>query len=245
MHNVTIWKSISNSITLCIHMKPTTIHTEDAVRLLEEYKILRTDELKKMLECAPRTLYLKLSKCEYISSINKARRYFTLAKTPEFNLLGLWECNGVMFSKWGGIKETIVKLVNSSEMGLTPTQISNLLKTKVTPQLLACLKDKKLIRIRFGRNQVYFSADEEIMEKQRNEREKILGKPLVRKTSRPKYINDKVIINILVARIKHNETIPDKIVKTLDPMGITVSEDTVKWVFEKFDLKKTLHEDTQ
>jgi len=219
-------------------MKPMTIYTEDAVRLLEEHKILRTDDLMRMLECAPRTLYLKLSQCDYISSINMARRYFALAKTPEFNSLGLWEYAGVVFSKWGGIKETIVKLVNSSKMGLTPTQISDLLKTKVTPQLLACLKEKKLIRVRFGRNQIYFSVNKEILEKQRNEREKMLGEPLIKKPTRRKYINDKIIIDVLVARIKHNETLPKKIVKILDSMGITVSEEAVNWVFMEFDLKK-------
>lgn len=225
-------------------MKSAMFHTKDAVRLLEENKILRTDELMRMLGCAPRTLYLKLSPCDYISSINKARRYLTLAKTPKFNSLGLWGCKNVIFSKWGGVKETIVKLVNSSKMGLTPTQISNLLKTKVTPQLLACLKERKMIRVRFGRNQVYFSVDESTMKKQKYEREQMLGEASIKKPTRPKYITEKIVIDILLVRIKHDETIPEKIVVILDSMGITVSEEAVHWVFNEFDLKKNLDEGT-
>jgi len=139
---------------------------------LETHAALRTDELLKMIGCATRTLYIKLEGCEYMSSINQKRKFITLSTTPEYDENGLWEHRGAIFSKWGGIKETIVHLVNSSTMGLTPCQISSLLKTTVTPQLLDCLKERRMIRVRFGRNQVYFSSDKSISKLQIEKRKK-------------------------------------------------------------------------
>ena len=158
-------------------MKPTKFHAKEILQVLEDNIALRTDELLKIIGCAPRTLYVKLQDYEYISSINQKRNFITLSTTPEYDENGLWEHRGAVFSKWGNVKETIVHLVNSSTMGLTPGQISNLLKTIVTPQLLDCLKEKRTIRVRFGRNQVYFSSDRSISKSQIEKRKRIYPKP--------------------------------------------------------------------
>lgn len=228
-------------------MKPIKVHAEQIILALETYKVLRTDQLTKMFNCSHRTLYVKLSQYEYISSINQARRFLTLAKTPEFDQNGLWEQEGVVFSKWGGIKETIVSLVNSSKMGLTPTQISKLLRTTVTPQLLKCLKEGKAIRMRFGRNQVYFSSNKSIARSQIKKRQK-------RKKSTTQNARKDAVINEIgpfdienvhfgfLAQLLLSDTLTaDDIYLMLDGMGKPVEREEIKEIVirHNIELKKT------
>ena len=58
-------------------MKPIKFHAKEILRLLEANKTLRTDELLKIIGCAPRTLYIKLGEYEYMSSINQKRKFIT------------------------------------------------------------------------------------------------------------------------------------------------------------------------
>ncbi len=223
-------------------MKPIKIHTEDAIRLLNIHKVLRTDELMKMLDCAPQTLYLKLSQCEYISSINRHRRFLTLAKTPQYDSNGLWVHENVMFSKWGNVKETIVHLVNSSTIGLTPDQISNLLKTIVTPQLLDCLKEKRAIRVRFGRNQVYFSSDKSISKSQIEKRNiyiqdhvKGTTKSVIQQESKL-YDVDKVHFGFLAQLILRDAITAEDIYTMLDAMGKSVDRKDIKEIIILYNI---------
>ncbi len=248
MHNVILLGQIKyNSITLCMNMTPTKIHTDEIVSLLKENKVLRTDEIMKMIGCAPRTLYQKLSPCDYRSSINKGRRFFTLEETIEFNTNGLWEYEGIVFSKWGGVKETIIRLVSSSKMGLTPTQFHELLKTTITPQLIECVKQKKVIRVRFGRNQVYFSADNSIAEKQIERRKKHLLSQKI-DVKRRKKMEEKTSFEIenvhfgFLAQLLFQDAITaEDIYLILDGMGKPLERREIKEIIIRHDLdiKKT------
>ena len=223
-------------------MKPTKIYAEEAVRLLKTRKVLRTDELMKMLDCAPQTMYIKLSQCKYISSINEHRRFLTLAKTPQYDSNGLWEYRGAMFSKWGNMKKTIVKLIADSPMGLTPGKLSELVKTTITPQLLSCLKEKKVIRLRFGRNQVYFSSNESISKSQIKKREKAFKEILNASQRRGStFAIGKVHFGFLAQLILSDALTPEDIYTMLDGMGKSVERKGIKEIIIRHNLvqKKT------
>lgn len=227
-------------------MRPIKIHAEEAIRTLETHKVLRTDELMTILGCSPRTLYLKLGKCQYISSINQSRRYFTLATTPKYDSNGLWEHKGAIFSKWGGIQETLVYLINTSKMGLTPSQMSKLLKTTVTPQLLACLKEKKVIRVRFGRNQIYFSSNRSKQKLQIEKRRKHTSAPLsdARKDTISPQLTSFDIENVhfgYLAQLLLDETLTaDDIYIMLEGMGKSIERNEIREIImrHKLDEKK-------
>ena len=223
-------------------MKPTKFHAKEILQVLEDNIALRTDELLKIIGCAPRTLYVKLQDYEYISSINQKRNFITLSTTPEYDENGLWEHRGAVFSKWGNVKETIVHLVNSSTMGLTPGQISNLLKTIVTPQLLDCLKEKRTIRVRFGRNQVYFSSDRTISKSQIEKRKRYIQnqvkgttKSITRQESKP-YDIDKVHFGFLAQLILSDALTPEDIYTMLDAMGKSVERKDIKEIIIRHNL---------
>ena len=223
-------------------MKPTKFHAKEILQVLEDNIALRTDELLKIIGCAPRTLYVKLQDYEYISSINQKRNFITLSTTPEYDENGLWEHRGAVFSKWGNVKETIVHLVNSSTMGLTPGQISNLLKTIVTPQLLDCLKEKRTIRVRFGRNQVYFSSDRSISKSQIEKRKKYIQnhvkgttESIIQQESKP-YGIDKVHFGFLAQLILSDALTPEDIYTMLDAMGKSVERKDIKEIIIQHNL---------
>jgi hypothetical protein len=243
-------KNIYNGATLCIYMKPIRVGAEDVVLALETNEVLRTDELMRMFDCSRRTLYVKLSQCDFISSLNFNSRYLTLTKTPEFDNNGLWNYKGKVFSKWGGIKETIVMLVDSSKMGLTPSQISYLLKTRVTSQLLTCLKEGKLNRIRYGRNQVYFSIARSIEKSQTQKREKWKNAKLLKLYKEKGFSGicsfeiEKVHFGYLAQLLLSETLSEDDIYIMLDAMGKSVerrerSEVKEIVVRHKINLKKT------
>ncbi len=228
-------------------MKPIKFHAKEILRLLETNTTLRTDELLKIIGCAPRTLYIKLQEYEYMSSINQKRKFITLSKTPEYDENGLWEHRGAIFSKWGGVKETIVHLVNSSAMGLIPSQISGLLKTTVTPQLLDCLKEKRMIRMRFGRNQVYFSSDKSISKIQIEKRKEHLQTKIkgaatdVIPQESKSFDLDKVHFGFLAQLILGDTLNTEDIYQVLDGMGKSFEQKDIKELIirHNIDLKKT------
>lgn len=223
-------------------MKPIKFHAKEILRLLETNTTLRTDELLKMMGCSPRTLYIKLREYKYISSLNQKRKFITLSTTPKYNENGLWEHRGAIFSKWGGVKETIVHLVNSSSMGLTPSQISGLLKTTVTPQLLDCLKEKKITRMRFGRNQVYFSVDKSVSKLQIEKRKELLqthikdaAAAIISQESQP-FELDKVHFGFLAQLILGDALTADDIYLMLDAMGKSVEQKEISELIIRHNL---------
>jgi len=55
-----------------------------------------------------------LHKIGYISSYNKAGRYYTLKNIPGFDTGGIWRHEGVFFSSHGSLKETAKYMIDIS-----------------------------------------------------------------------------------------------------------------------------------
>ena len=209
---------------------------ERVVEYLMKERVLRTDELMSMVGCAHRTLFEKLKICEYQSSCNHNGRYLTLKSTPKYNEMGLWEYRGAVFSKFGNLTETIIHMVDHSQSGLTPTEFKSYLKTTVTPQLIRCLKNKRLVRIREGRNQVYYSVDGTTRKAQITARRELLAPKQLLRTSAP--LSKENIIRVLLTVIKYHETSIKKVHSLLLLEGLSLSEKSIEWVFNKYNIKK-------
>ncbi len=215
-------------------MRPVIVERENVLNFIRADKVVKLSELTTHFNCSESTIFRKFEGSEYITSYNKNGQFITLQDIAEFDKNGIWMFKGAYFSIHEGVRPTINCLVDESKAGLSAGEINDMLNIRANNQLRLCVNEGKIIRERFGRNQIYFSTDEEIMKKQRNEREEMIS--VIKKPTRPKYTNNKIIINILVAIIKHEETSPEKIVSILDSIGITVSEEAVQWVFEEFNL---------
>jgi hypothetical protein len=86
------------------------------------------------------SVFRRLRELRYLSSFSHAGRYYTLAGIPQFDDYGLWFHQGVGFSKFVTLRNTIIEMVNSSATGMTHPELHNLLHVRVQDTLLNCLK---------------------------------------------------------------------------------------------------------
>jgi len=146
---------------------------------------------------------------------------------------GLWFHQGIVFSRWGTLKNTIQHLVDDSEIGLTTGELNSILKTRVTPQLVVLVRERKVVRVRQGRHQVYYSANSTVRKRQNERREAAEG---FREDTIP--VSKEEIIQILVAVVKHHAVTLTEANAILSSQGTVVNERAVRWVFRKYGIEK-------
>lgn len=219
-------------------MRPERISLETITNEIKKRKIVKIKDLIETINCSVWTLFNKLKRCEYNTSINLNRQYITLKDIPTFDPNGLWKYQGVIFSRWGNVEKSIIQIVNKSPMGLSTCELHNIFQMRTHNQLHRLVKKQKLTRVRSGRNQLFFSIDKKIQKHQKEKREETLERPIVKESTRPKYITNKIIIAVLVVVIKHHETSPEKIISIMASEGTKVSKRAIRWIFDKYEIEK-------
>jgi len=125
-----------------------------------ENKILTLVRLKEILETnSTMTVYRRLKSLSYLSSYSHRGRFYTLADIPEFNDMGIWSFQGVYFSRWGNLLQTVRHLVDASEMGYSASELESLVQVEVKHALLELLRAKQIGREKIVGVYVYFSAE--------------------------------------------------------------------------------------
>ena len=125
-----------------------------------ENKILTLVRLKEILgTTSTMTVYRRLKSLSYLSSYSHRGRFYTLADIPEFNDMGIWSFQGVYFSRWGNLLQTVRNLVDASEMGYSAGELESLVHAEVKHALLELLRAKRIDREKIGGVYVYFSAE--------------------------------------------------------------------------------------
>ena len=143
-------------------------HLRDAFR---RKKVLTRNELLRTAGCSSMTAWRLLKSCGYWTSYNFNGRFYTLADIPQFDERGLWAYQGIRFSKWGPLTETMIALVEHSKAGMTPEQLQQQLHVKnVRPALSRLIERNCLTRRKFGGQFVYFSLAEISRERQQKRR---------------------------------------------------------------------------
>ena len=140
--------------------------------LLNQKKIATMDELKLALNTqAPATVFRKLKELDYLTSYSHGGRYYTLKSNTYFNNLGLWSFNGVNFSKYGTLLNTLVHYIEQSESGLYHKDINQLLPIDIRPSLHKLFKQNKIDRKKYLGLYLYCSADPVIKKRQLTHRQ--------------------------------------------------------------------------
>jgi hypothetical protein len=149
-------------------MRTVSLPEKRLLDIFSKRKIATMNELKKGLGTAvSMTVFRKLKQLDYISSCSHSGGYYTLKKYADFNSDGLWFYRSVLFSSRGGLAETIISLVESSERGLTASGLEKCLKVRPNEALLALLNSGRTCREKFNGVYVYFSTDDITREKQK------------------------------------------------------------------------------
>jgi len=208
------------------------------VCVLKKFKnqnVMTIEQLASDLNCSTRTARRRLMLWHTHTSYNHNGRYYVLTDIAEFDEHGLWRHQGIFFSKYGNLKNTVIQLVAHSDAGLKAMEIEKLVRLSSRSFLSHFRNIAELRRERVGSHFVYFSSNETILLKQRKKRnEQIL---LSRQIQIP---TDAEAIIILVERIKHPE-LPVKIFcDILQKQGCIISAEVATLFFEHHGiLKKT------
>ena len=138
-------------------MREPVFEIQDLLKAFRQHKVLNKEQLLAATQCSNMTAWRLLRRHGYFTSYNYNARYYTLAGIPEFDQHGLWTCRGIRFSQSGSLTKTIIALIESSDAGMTPGQLQQLLQVKNTRSALGRLVQQgRLAREKVGRRFVYF-----------------------------------------------------------------------------------------
>src|SRR3972149_9349656 len=99
-------------------MRSTDDTRQTLARLFDHRQISDLDDLFGALKTRSRmTVFRRLSEVGYLPSYSHAGRFYTLLGMPAFDAAGLWQHQGVCFSRHGTLKETVIHLVEEAEAG--------------------------------------------------------------------------------------------------------------------------------
>jgi hypothetical protein len=116
------------------------------------------EQLKTVLGTAvDMTVHRKLQQLNYLTSCSHQGRYYTLRDLARFNSLGLWWHEGVRFSQYGTLINTIQELVSTAESGYTLAELRQVLGCQVKETLLTLVKQNRIHREAQDPGYVYFA----------------------------------------------------------------------------------------
>jgi len=210
-------------------MRTSQFTLDDLIGSFARRKVVTRAELLQEQGCSSMTLWRLLRQTGYLTSYNYNAQYYTLATIPQFDDHGLWSYEGIRFSKWGTLPETIVAVVEHSAAGMTASEVSELLHVRNPKPLLSQLALKqRLGRQTLDRAFVYVAAAEERQQQQMRGRHE---EALLRLLPEPQQI-----IALLVEIIRHPQQTPRQWSQHLARRDIRLSTAQIRTVIEHYDL---------
>lgn len=148
-------------------MKTEAFSFEPLLSLFKKQRIATISELKEALgsNCSM-TVFRKLRELEYITSCSHSGKFYSLNRIAEFDHLGLWIFNSVLFSYYGTLGETLKTFIEKSNDGFTAAELEKILGVKPNGPLVELIGKEKIKREKISGRYVYFSKDNIIKNKQ-------------------------------------------------------------------------------
>lgn len=213
--------------------------TEVLERLFERERVVALADLFKVLGTNSRmTVFRRLSPLGYLSSYNRAGRFYTLRRISSFDEYGLWQHRGALFSTHGSLKSTACHLIDRSRAGCTHEELRAQLRVRVHNALLQLWREKRISREEHESAFLYLSASAKRAASQRKERvRRGADQPSMR-------VEPFLVIEVLVEVIHGAGIVPEPadVAARLMVRGISVTSQLVEAVFQQHGLrKKTAH----
>jgi hypothetical protein len=189
---------------------------KEALQKFRTEKVLSVDQLGALLHCSIPTVRNHLRTWGALTSYNHNGRYYTLADIPRFDEHGLWNHRGIRFSRYGTLRETVIRLVEASPQGLSAVELGDLLG--LDPRsFMSHYKDlPELQREKFQGRYVYLSADERLGAAQRANREEAMTQQSLQQ------LCDHDALMVFADFIKYPQTPMGKRVNRLRRQGVLV-----------------------
>lgn len=195
-------------------------------------KVLTIGQLRELLQCSVPTVRNRLRAWRGYTSFNQNGRYYTLARIPRFDEHGLWWYKQIGFSKHGNLKQTLIRIVRDSPVGLDASQIGRLLRLAPRSFLSHFRHIVGLQReIQQGRF-IYFSDEPSILLKQKSRREQAAER------ARDEIPSDAEAVVVLADLIKHPDSTLRDCSKRLKRKGLAVAPDAIFSLLDHHRIKK-------
>ena len=183
------------------------------------------------------SVFRRLSSMGYYSSYSHTGRYYTLQEIPRFDADGLWQHEGIGFSRHGSLKETLEYLVLHADAGWTHQELYDRLRVRVQNPLLQLVRGQRIGREPVGREYVYVSVDPERAQVQLARRRQLAEETASEVTDIPL----PVVVEVLLTVIQSGRGQADaaRVVQRLAARGLEIPARQVEAVLHRYDLKKT------
>lgn len=208
-----------------------------ALKSFKRKKVMTIDELTKLMNCSIPTVRRRLKQWHTYTSYNKNGSYYVLEDVAKFNQDGLWQYKGILFSKYGNLRETVIHLVNSSRSGLSGAEIGKLIG--LAPRSFLSHFRNVLPREKIAGRFIYFSPAEECSIRQKQNRQETIDR-----SKDTKLPTDAQAIVILVEWIKHPKLSIEELSNRLSKKGHTIKPQIICSFFKYHGLLKKI-QDTQ
>lgn len=211
-------------------------------RLFDRQQIADLDDLSRVLKTRSRmTVFRRLSEVGYLTSYSHARRFYTLRRVPQFDGAGLWQHQGVWFSRHGTLKDTAVRLVEDAQAGRYHREIRQQLQIRVHNTLLDLVRHHRIGREPLAGEYLYVSADgtraaaQAAARREHAQREAKTGSGTTGEASAPS-----LVIAVLLELIHGAEVTLDAraIATRLRGRGLPATVEQVKEIFAAHGLEK-------
>lgn len=181
------------------------------------------------------TTFRYLKRVNYLRSYNHNGRYYTRRDPALFDRFGLFSRGDIHFSRDGTLGDTLRRLVRESEAGWTQRELQELLRVRVQVLLLQAVRHEQIRRERVEGFYLYLHIDPAIGQIQRQRRQaRITARQPTEEA--PVAVDDEVIIQILLALIRHPGSEPAEVVRTLRGHSPPIVLEQVAHVFARYDL---------
>ena len=233
MFHTSIYDKVCAILTLKRILYQIDMNENQVLENFRRRKIIRIEQLVKLLKCSVITARRRLKKWLAVTSINKNGRYYTLPQIAVFDENGLWKHQTVLFSRYGNLKQTIIALIWDSPKGLNGAEIAELVD--LVPNSSFISQFKNVAGVKREKHQgrfIYLSDRPEIYTWQKQRR--------LSEYSAIAFPTDALAVVLLVQLIKHPDIGIEKLSDKVSTQGQSISPETIKR-FLRFHglLKKT------
>jgi len=202
------------------------------IRSFKKEKVVTVVLLAAWLSCSIATARRRLKAWSTYTSYNHNGRYYTLPEIAEFDANGLWHHQGVFFSKHGNLKQTLAHLVSHSVQGLSGAELGKLLGLQPRSFLSHFRDHPALYRENLTGRWIWFAADPETREKQKQNRlARIVAKE-------PRMPSDMEAVMILVDLIRHPDSRLEQVAHRLKRQGVDMDVAAIRRLLAHHDLLK-------
>lgn len=212
--------------------------TQKLRMFIREHGACTVDNVMNEFKVTRSTAFRYLRDERFLTSVNNKGQYHIEITGINFNQYGLYKKNGMIFSKYGNLLQTVVALISNSPEGMKASEVSRLVGTNAYTQCQALCRDKLISRQKAGRGYCYFSADAAVKKQQLNVKQAItpfeINSALKHESTESLY----EIIKILVTYARNPGFSPKSIALSLTRSGTRITTEKVRLIFEQYEIAK-------